>query len=229
MKPSCGVRPARFALLFLIAAAGTASAQTNEAVLTPAARVELFDGRSLSGWTFVSKDPSADPAAIWSVRNGVIHCAGRPNGYARTVRSYRDYRLHAEWRWPEGHGNSGVFLHVTSPDKVWPLCLEAQLQSGSAGEIRVNGGALVHELTAENPKSVPRRTPGTEKALGEWNSYDILCRSNTVVVRVNGVLQNEITGSSVEAGAIGLQAEGKPVEFRNIYVEPLPAPGAAAR
>jgi hypothetical protein len=27
----------------------------------------------------------------------------------------------------------------------------------------------------------------------------------------------------VDSGAIGLQAEGKPVEFRNIFLEPLPA------
>jgi Domain of Unknown Function (DUF1080) len=107
------------------------------------------------------------------------------------------------------------------PDQVWPLCLEAQLAAGSAGEVRVNGGSLVHELTTGNPKSVPRRTPGTEKPVGEWNAYDIVCRSNTVAIHVNGTLQNEITGSSVDAGAIGLQAGGKPVEFRNLVLEPL--------
>jgi hypothetical protein len=93
--------------------------------------------------------------------------------------------------------------------------------SGSAGEVRVNGGSLVHELTTGNPKSVPRRTPGTEKPVGEWNAYDIVCRSNTVAIHVNGILQNEITGSSVDAGAIGLQAGRKPVEFRNLVLEPL--------
>ena len=43
-----------------------------------------------------------------------------------------------------------------------------------------------------------------------------------MIVRVNGVLQNEVTGASVRSGAIGLQAEGKLVEFRNLVVEPLP-------
>jgi len=43
-----------------------------------------------------------------------------------------------------------------------------------------------------------------------------------VTVRVNGVLQNDVTGASVASCAIGLQAEGKPVEFRNLYIEPLP-------
>ncbi len=198
------------------------SAQPGETPITPTNKIELFDGKSFSGWTFVSKSTNAPAAAIWSVTNGVIACQGKPNGYARTLGSYRDYQLHAEWRFPDGPGNSGVFLHVSGADKVWPLCLEAQLQSGSAGEVRCNGGSSVHELTTEFPKSVPRRQPGSEKPVGEWNSYDIVCRSNSVTIRVNGVLQNEITGSSVSSGAIGLQAEGKPVEFRNIVLAPLP-------
>ena len=213
----------RFALAFLfVTIVPSLLAQTSKPPIAPTQHVELFDGKSFSGWTFVSRDTNGPAAAIWSVTNGVIACEGKPNGYARTLETYHDYRLHVEWRWPDGPGNSGVFLHVNPPDKVWPLCYEAQLQAGSAGEIRCNSGSLVHELTTENPRSVPRRVPGTEKPAGEWNSYDILCRSNTVTIRVNGTLQNEITGASVDSGAIGLQAEGKPVEFRNIFLEPLP-------
>jgi hypothetical protein len=210
------------ALAFLVAPTLPLPAQTNQTSITPTRRIELFDGQSLSGWTFVSKGTNVDAASIWSVQNGIIVCQGRPNGYARTRQSYQNYKLHVEWRWPDGPGNSGVFLHVNPPDQIWPLCLEAQLAAGSAGEVRVNGGSLVHELTPANSKSVPRRTPGTEKPAGEWNAYDIVCRSNTVSIQVNGVLQNEITGASVDSGAIGLQAEGKPVGFRNLVLEPLP-------
>jgi hypothetical protein len=211
------------ALSFLVATTdNSVLAQSNGQAITPTQRIELFDGKSFSGWTFVSKGTNAPAASIWSVTNGVIACEGKPNGYARTLQIYRDYQLHAQWRYPNGAGNSGVFLHVNPPDKVWPLCFEAQLLSGSAGEIRMNGGSSADGLTAQNPKSVPRRLPSSEKPLGEWNTYDIVCRSNTISVRVNGVLQNEITGTSVSSGAIGLQAEGKPVEFRKIYLTPLP-------
>jgi len=212
----------RFALAFLFAmTVPSLLAQTIESSIAPAQRVELFDGKSLSGWTFVSKDTNAPAPSIWSVTNGVIACQGKPNGYARTLQAYRDYRLHVEWRWPDGPGNSGVFLQINPPDKVWPMCFEAQLLAGSAGEIRCNGGSMASGLTAANPKSFPRQQPSSEKPAGEWNSYDILCRSNTISVRVNGTLQNEITGTSVDSGTIGLQAEGKPVEFRNIFLEPL--------
>jgi len=38
---------------------------------------------------------------------------------------------------------------------------------------------------------------------------------------VNGVLQNEGTDASVTSGWICLQSEGSPIEFRNIYLQPL--------
>jgi hypothetical protein len=212
----------RLAFAFLFATVGSSlPAQIIEPPIAPAQRIDLFDGKSLSGWTFATKDTNAVAAAIWSVTNGVIVCQGKPYGYARTLQTYRDYRLHAEWRWPDGPGNSGVFLQINPPDKVWPMCFEAQLLAGSAGEIRCNGGSTASGLTPANPKSFPRRQPSSELPAGEWNSYDIVCRSNTISVRVNGVLQNEITGTSVSSGTIGLQAEGKLVEFRNIVLEPL--------
>jgi hypothetical protein len=212
------------ALVACLAIAGgylPALAQMNDAAITPTNKIELFDGKSLCGWMFVTKNPTNDAAAIWSAGDGVIRCKGRPNGYARTLVKYRDYQLHAEWRWPAGPGNSGVFVHINGVDKVWPLCFEAQLLAGSAGEVRANGGSTFHELTPENPKSAPRRMPGTEKPPGEWNTYDIVCRSNTLTLRVNGVLQNEVTGTCVSEGFVGLQAEGKLVEFRNVFLEPL--------
>jgi hypothetical protein len=220
MKPFS--HPFWIAILLFAAATCSLSAQPAATSITPAGKLELFDGKSFSGWTFVSKGTNAPAESIWSVTNGVIACLGKPNGYARTLQSYHDYKLHAEWRFPAGPGNSGVFLHINPPDKVWPMCFEAQLLSGSAGEIRLNGGSHADNLATPDAKSFPRRQPSSEKPVGEWNSCDILCRSNTVTVRVNGVLQNEITGASVSSGAIGLQAEGKPIEFRNLFIEPLP-------
>ncbi|HKW28267.1 MAG TPA: DUF1080 domain-containing protein [Verrucomicrobiae bacterium] len=209
-------------VLLFIGAALPLSAQPDGAAVTPTKKIEVFNGKDLSGWTFVSKDTNKPTASIWSVTNEVIMCQGKPNGYARTLQTYRDYRLHVEWRFPAGPGNSGVFLHVNPPDKVWPYCFEAQLLSGDAGEIRCNGGSKANGTTAEHPNFLPRQQPSSEKPVGGWNSYDIVCRSNTITVRVNGVLQNEVTGTSVSSGAIGLQAEGKPVEFRNVELESLP-------
>jgi Domain of Unknown Function (DUF1080) len=210
------------AVLIFSAAISPIFAQTDGTAVAPAKKIELLDNRGFARWTFVSKDTNAPAASIWSVTNGIIVCQGRPYGYARTLQTYRDYRLHVEWRFPAGPGNSGVFLHIHPPDKVWPYCFEAQLLSGDAGEIRCNGGSKANGTTAEHPNYIPRRQPSSEKPVGEWNSYDIICRSDTITVRVNGVLQNEVTGTSAGSGCIGLQAEGKLVEFRHLELEPLP-------
>jgi len=43
------------------------------------------------------------------------------------------------------------------------------------------------------------------------------------------VLENEIAGASLNAGAIGLQSEIAPVEYRNIRIAPLPPDKQPAR
>jgi Domain of Unknown Function (DUF1080) len=209
-------------LLVVALAGGKLAAQDTNEVIAPTQRISLFDGKSLAGWTFESKDATKPAEAIWSVTNGVIYCEGKPNGYARTLKTYRDYQLHVEWRMPAGPGNSGVFLHLNPPDKVWPLCFEAQLLTGSTGELRLNGGARIARLGDSKTISIPRQKPDSEKPVGEWNSCDVLCRGNTITLRINGVLQNEITETSTNCGAIGLQAEGSPVEFRHIVLDKLP-------
>jgi hypothetical protein len=215
-----------FALIAFVTASRIGFAETAAAApIVPTKAIQLFDGQSLAGWTFVAKNPAFDAASIWSVRDGVIQCVGKPSGYARTVAIYRDYTLHVEWRWPEKAGNSGIFVHVNPPDKVWPTCFEVQLKAGDAGSIRANGGSKVRELnpTAKDPINVALRKSGAEKPAGEWNHADIICRGDTATVSINDVLENEVTGASVSSGAIALQAEGAPVEFRHVVVTPLPA------
>lgn len=221
--------PARrsFAVILIVALVNVIVVSAAVAdVVTPKQTAPLFNGRNLDGWKFVSRDATADAAAIWTAKDGVIACAGKPNGYARTIEAYRNYVLRFEWRWPAAAGgNSGVFVHVNEPDRVWPLCLEVQLKAGDAGSVRANGGSKVNELdsTAKDPRNVALRSPGAEKPAGEWNVCEVVCRGDTMKVSINGVLQNEVTGTSVSSGAIALQAEGAPVEFRNIVIAPLTA------
>jgi hypothetical protein len=103
------------------------------------------------------------------------------------------------------------------------MCFEAQLLAGNAGELRLNGGSRLAAISDPKVIAVPRLQPVSEKPTGEWNTCDIICRSNTISVHINGVLQNQAGGTLMDAGAIGLQAEGKLVEFRNIYLDSLPS------
>ena len=184
-------------------------------------RVTLFNGRDLTGWQFVLRDQSVDPATVWSVSDGVIHCTGRPSGYMRTVDDYADYKLHVEWRWPERVGNSGVLVHMSLPDNVWPRSIEAQLNWGDAGDLWVIGGAEFAEHVEPSTRRTPKRARSSENPVGEWNTYEIICLGNTMKVYVNGRLQNEATEMTISSGKICLQSEGRPVEFRNVYLEQL--------
>lgn len=194
-----------------------------------AQQIRLFNGQNLSGWKPYMGDPSINPFRVWSVKNGIIRCEGKPNGYLRTTRIYANYKLHLEWRWPEEPTNSGVLLHMNGADQIWPTSLEAQLRSGDAGDIILIGEAV--SLTVNDAKLTPQdsrylRIPGikpsTEKPAGQWNRYDILCKDGTIELRINGVLQNKGTSASLTSGYICLQSEGSPIEFRNIILELLP-------
>lgn len=183
--------------------------------------IMLFNGKDLSNWVFKLKDPSIDPAAIFTIRNGVIHITGNPFGYMRTKDTYSDYKLHVEWRWPAEAGNSGVFVHAQQPDTVWLKCVECQLQAGNAGDFVCMNGADMTERTDKSKPFVKKLALSSEKPTGEWNTMEVICKSNTIEVFVNGTLQNKGTNVSVSKGSICLQSEEKDVEFRNVYLDKL--------
>ena len=52
---------------------------------------------------------------------------------------------------------------------------------------------------------------------------EITCRSDEVLVKVNGKLVNHATKLSQSKGAVALQSEGTPIEFRNINLKMMTA------
>lgn len=196
----------------------------------PSKPIALFNGRNLSGWTYRLEKLDAKPEDVWSVQDGVLHCKGVPAGYVLTKQNdFENYVLTIQWRWPEKGGNNGVLIHVTSPQAlgVWPKCFEVQLQSGQAGELWVIGTTLEidHPATHIEGRRHKNLITGSERPLGQWNTMEITCRGDELAVRVNGYLVNRATKLSQNRGAIGLQSEGTPIEFRNITLAKVkPAP-----
>lgn len=193
-------------------------------------KIMLWNGKDLTGWIIVPEE--AISQQTWSVKEGVLYSEGAPNGYIRTDNEYSDYHLHVEWRWPENAAqgrrrNSGVFVHQNGTDQVWPKVIECQLQSGSAGSfVLINGtGMTVDGENKQNPNQqfviINRKQDSTENPAGQWNSYDIYCQADTIRCFVNDVFQNEGTSVIPSSGHICLQSEGSPIEFRNIYIEPV--------
>ncbi len=179
--------------------------------------IMLFNGKDLDNWQIVLKDSLAPADSTFRVKDGVIFSSGEPFGYARTKKSYSDYNLTVEWRWPMEAGNSGVFIHVNE-DKVFPDCLECQLYHDHAGDFIAMGGTDFNERTDKSSKAVDKMHASAEKPAGEWNRYDIHVQGDSLTVYVNGVLQNVASGMNRTRGWIALQSEGAPVEFRNVML-----------
>ncbi len=207
---------------------GIAGCQPGEQAASPAKKTVLFNGKNFEGWKLHVDDENVDVDDVWSVQDGVVHCKGVPNGYMRTKKTYSNYKLHLEWRWAANPTNSGVLLHASGKDQVWPRCIEAQLKSGNAGDfvlIRHTGITADGKEYGDPDKMyvvVPKKEPSSEREAGKWNSYDIVCEGDSITLYVNGVLQNKGTKASDSSGWICLQSEGSPIEFRNIHLKSLP-------
>jgi predicted esterase len=197
----------------------------------PAGAVDLFDGKSLDGWEHYLVDPKLKMSDVWSVRDGLLVCKGKPMGYLATKKEYVSFKLIVEWRWPPGKPatNSGVLMRITGKPQALPKCVEAQLKSGSAGDVygfhgfNVKGSARV--ISAENKfvgkLSGVSKMKAAEKKPGQWNKYEITFNGGDITVILNGQKVNEATGCDVVAGKIGLQSEGGEVHFRTVRLTPL--------
>jgi len=195
--------------------------QSDNEVIFPNKKIELWNGKDFNGWVRFVPESDVDVNTVWMVKDGVLHCTGVPNGYIKTTGRYANYKLTVEWRWPAEPGNSGVLLHMREPDNVWPKCIEAQLMSENAGDFWMIGGTTIKEQIDKSERRVIKKEPSSEKAPGEWNIYEIVCKNDMIHLTVNGVVQNIGTGASVQTGKICFQSEGKPIEFREIYLEPI--------
>jgi hypothetical protein len=213
----------------LILAAGFAAsaltltaAEEKDPAITPTTKVELFNGKDFTGWEFCHKT-DVDPKTVWRVEDGVIKCVGKPTGYARTAKAYKNYQVTVEWRFIKP-GNTGVCVHMQSPDKVWPATIECQGQHDKQGDFWLQGGATCkdHNGTTREQRYIPMREPSNEKPVGEWNTFQVVCRDAAVKIIVNGKLMNETSECSVSSGFIGLQSEGAEMEVRKVTLEPLP-------
>jgi 3-keto-disaccharide hydrolase len=199
--------------------------------------VSLFNGRDLSGWVNANCAPET-----WSVRDGVIHCTGRPTGAMRTDRQYENFIIEVEWRHLSSGGNSGVFIWgtpIAAPGVPFLRGIEVQvLDHGynakgknewytTHGDVFPIHGATMKPFGRHNGD---RSFPSEERSKGspEWNHYKIVCTNGVLRLHVNG---KEVSGGedcNYRKGYLALESEGAPVEFRNIRIKELPPSGAPA-
>lgn len=137
----------------------------------------------------------------------------KSGGNLITKQEFEDFKLHVEFRYPEG-SNSGIYLRGRYEVQVvdsYGLEPESHLLGGVYGFI--------------DP------TENAAKKAGEWQTYDITLTGRMVTVVLNGtkIICNRpipgITGGALDSkegqpGPIMLQGDHGPVEYRDIVITP---------
>jgi len=192
--------------------------------------IDLFDGRTLDGWTTESGSPVTQG---WQVEDGLLVRHER-GGAIYTAEEYGDFQLDFEWRIAPG-GNSGIKYRVAFYEKgvrgnPGHLGCEYQLFDDAGRRINPkNSTASIYDLFAPNDKK-------QLKPVGQFNHSRIVARGTHVEHWLNGEKVVEVDTTSDEwkrrseeskfgivegffqnpRGRIQLQDHGSKVWFRQI-------------
>ena len=168
--------------------------------------INLLNRNDLNGW---------QPMGVtnqWFVRNGVL-TSPKSGVNLRTVRTFGDFKLHVEFRYPKG-SNSGVYLRGRH---------EVQIEDDYGQEPDSHRFSGVYGFLAP--------TEIAALPAGQWQTYDITLIGRMITVVANGkqvICNREIpgpTGGAIDSyegspGPIYLQGDHGPVEYRNIVITP---------
>jgi hypothetical protein len=187
--------------------------------ILPMSNVDSFAAEKADGFDTLDnleKDfiVAAGDKKSWSVKDGVIMCNGKPNGYICTKKSYSNYVLTIEIRFPKQAGNTGVLNYIAGKHKIWPACVEVQGHYRNFAQIFAMGGAKGPRANGDADARKKARKPHTE-----WNKFEITSKDGVISAKLNGVSIGKAGPYLVHKGQIGFQAEGAPVHFRNIRIK----------
>jgi len=163
--------------------------------------IQLFDGKSLFGWT-------SGGGGQWRVVNDSITADSGESGYLRTNTVFADFILRCDFRL-RSEGESGILLR--SDTKGNP--------AGSGYKLQINNrdasfptGSLVGYLKAAKLQAAP----------GAWHTYEVEVTGDHFRIKLDGTQTVDGNAHKNKLGAITLQfVKGNPVEFRNIQLKPL--------
>jgi 3-keto-disaccharide hydrolase len=199
------------------------------------------DWKTLSETDFAGVNGNAD---TWTWKGPILLSSGMPIGVLRTQRKYTNFELVIEWRHLKSAGNSGVFVWVPEqalaqlkPGVLPEYGIEVQMldhgfrdqyekSSGRKGDWFTTHGDIFavgkSKLTPFAPtspngsRSFPRKE--LSHGVGEWNHYYVRGINGEVRLWVNGEEVSGGSGADPRTGYLCLEAEGSPIEFRNIRV-----------
>lgn len=167
--------------------------------------INLFDGKSLYGWT-------ANSDCNWRVEADSIVCDGETRGLLQTNFQFADYEFKCEFKLETG-GNSGVFLRSQfEPKNPAKDCYELNMCDTHKA---YKTGSLVGRVNAN-------KETATED--GGWHVWHVKCVGKEITVLLDDELvlgMKDETADARSTGHIGLQMNEGRVAFRNIVLKPL--------
>jgi hypothetical protein len=114
---------------------------------------------------------------------------------------------------------------IAGEPEMLPSSVEAQLRSGSAGDMYGFQGFKIggdpERLSEISIGWSLGKIEGNENPPGEWNRYEITADGDRITVVLNGQVVNEATDCEVRPGKIGLQSEGGVIHFRTVTLTPV--------
>jgi uncharacterized protein len=164
----------------------------------------LFNGKDLTGWV-----PVHDVTFV--VTNGNLRLVNGM-GWLRSEKQYTDFILEAEWCALVPQYDSGLFLRAGLDGMPWPK------DGWQVNLLRTGLGGLVKG----HKTMVPAETP--PMPLNQWVKFRIEVRGRKVTLDVGGERAWEFNDLDSERGYVGIQAENKAFDFRNIRIQELTPP-----
>ena len=213
-----------FSIIILFTLAFT-SLETSQISLNQKAKVSkdtvwIFNGKNLSNLKLILDKDNIKADNIYSIKDNSIFFNKGYKGYIRTKEKYSGFNLHAEWKWTKKNekGNSGILVFIQSTDTIWPNCIQINFKEQHAGDLIAMNGAEFYEAVGKSKNTEVIHSSSSENPEGEWNSCDIFCHADSMIVYINSVLQNRATKIVNHDGYVGWQLEGKPIALRNLFL-----------
>ncbi len=173
--------------------------------------IQLFDGKTLSGWS------APDPSRWHMTTDGVLVGEG-PTSHLFSPANYTNLEFKSEVRLNHS-GNSGMYFRAAM-EKGWPKGYEAQVENTSPDPQKT--GSL-YNFNRVTEQLVPDDT---------WWTQHIIAIGNRVIIKVNNKVVTDFVDQkrTYQSGHLALQQhnEGSVVMFRNTMVKPLPDDEQAA-
>jgi uncharacterized protein len=176
---------------------------------------ELFNGWNLEGW-------SIQNGGRFSVEDGILKLDGG-TGWLRSEKTYADFKLVIEFRFLEPKANSGIFVRTgptsNKDENGWPdngyqvQCMDSVTSKPLATMIPYGAPPFETESDLEALKKA-------YKPVGEWQTFEITAKGESLEVKLNGVLVTTARSIKNSEGHIGIQGEHGRLEFRKIELHP---------